>query len=387
VPARHYLMNQPAVPDIDEFTRMVNEVFGRMWLTNFGAAHDEFETCLEDYLGCEHVLPVTNATIGLYAVLRTLGVEGEVITTPFTFPATYHVLMNIPDVTPVFVDVSRETFCITPEAVCAAITPRTSAIMPVHAYGFPCDVEGMRRVADENGLVLVYDAAPCIGVKRDGVHIVNAGDASVLSFHATKGLSTAEGGAIVCRTKELYERCRLFINFGIRNEDEVTLPGLNAKLDEIRSVLGILALRDVEDGIARRRAVVEHYLDFFDANSVEGIHAPRDIFNDPGTSHNYSYFPLVIEPREGFDRDVLYAGLRERGIVARKYYYPTVLDLDLYKGMDIRIMETKTAASLSRNVVCLPVNQHFSKEDADYVINCLASILGKTSTAGMRGTR
>lgn len=368
-------MNQPAVPDIEEFARMVREVFGRKWLTNFGAAHEEFEKRLGDYLECEHVLPVTNATMGLYTVLRALGIEGEVITTPFTFPATYHVLMNIPGVTPVFVDVSPETFCITPETVRVAVTPRTSAILPVHAYGFPCDMKGLQRTADEHDLALVYDAAPCIGVKADGVHIVNAGDASVLSFHATKGLSTAEGGAIVCRAKELYNRCKLFINFGIKNEDEIVLPGLNCKLDEIRSVLGLLALRDVEEGIAKRRAVVEHYLEFFGASAIEGISVPRGIFKDPDVTHNYSYFPVVVEPREGFDRDVLYAGLRERGIVARKYYHPTVLDLPMYKEMDIRIEDTRTAAFLARNVLCLPVNQHYGGEDCVAIIDSIRQAL------------
>ena len=368
-------MNQPYVPGTQEFAGALKEVFARKWLTNFGEAHKAFEEGLRRYLGCEHVLPVTNATMGLFTVLRALDVRGEVITTPVTFPATYPVLMNLPDVTPVFVDVSRKDFCISPEAVRAAITPETAAILPVHAYAFPCDVDKLGEIAEESGVKLVYDAAPAIGVKLRGTSIVSFGDASVLSFHATKGLSTGEGGAIVCRTKELYDRCRFFINFGIRSEEEIDLPGLNAKLDEIRSVMGIFALRDVDKGIAARKAVVERYIEFFRSSASKGIVVPYDVFDSPDIEHGYAYFPVVVEPGEALSRDTLYAKLRERGIIARKYYYPTVLDLPIYEKVSMRVEDVTNAAFLSKNVLCLPVNHYFSDSDCDDLIGHVESCL------------
>jgi dTDP-4-amino-4,6-dideoxygalactose transaminase len=370
-----YLMNQPMAPDVDALIKLIRRAFGRKWLTNFGELHEAFAAALRKRLGVEHVLPVTNATVGIQTALAALGVSGEVITTPFTFPATYHVLMNMRDTTAVFADVSRDDFCLSPEAVEAAVTPGTSAVLAVHAYGFPCDVEGLARVASRHGLALVYDAAASFGVELGGRSILVWGDASVLSFHATKSLSTAEGGAVVSKTPETHDRCRLFVNFGIRNEDVVELPGVNGKLDEIRSALGIVALRDADVGADRRRRVVERYLDWFRAGRPEGIEIPFGVYERADVKHGWSYFPVVVTGAGRLTRDSLYAGLRARGVVARKYYSPTALDLPFYRTLPARFTETPNAAYLSRHVLCLPVNTHYTDGDCDAVLGLLASAL------------
>lgn len=361
-------MNQPSVPDLDEYARLVREAFDARWLTNFGKLHEEFRARLAALFGTPWVLPVTNATVGLFAVLRALDVRGEVITVPFTFPATYNVLFNLPGVTPVFVDVSAQDFCMRPDRAREAVTSRTAAIVPVHAYGFPCDVKALEAVAHDAGVPLVYDAAPAVGSVLDGRSLASFGDASVVSFHATKVLSTAEGGAIVCRTEALWERCRRFVNFGIEDEDTVSLPGINGKLDEIRAALGILGLDVLEPALARRRVVTERYLAYLEGARLPGIEAPRSVYRREGFRSNYAYFPVLVRRAGSLGRDGLYSKLREAGIVARKYYYPTVLDSPALASLPARYEDVSSARELSRSVICLPVNPHFSDADCDAII-------------------
>jgi len=302
-------------------------------------------------------------------------VSGEVITSPFTFPATYHVLMNLPEVTPVFADVSPEDFCLTPRHAAEAVTDRTAAVLATHAYGFPCDVEGLAEVAAEHRLKLVYDAAPAIGCRIRGASLAGFGDAAVLSFHATKALSTGEGGAIVCRDRETYERCRLQVNFGISGEESVELPGLNGKLDELRAAMGLLGLRRLDVELEARRRVVERYLGFFAARALREIDCRPGLYRRPEVRLGHEYFPVVVSPRPGLDRDLLCARLRSRGVIARKYYFPTVLDRSAYRDVPMRIRDCPAAAFLSRNVLCLPVNQHFGAEDCDEIIRILSGCL------------
>ena len=368
-------MNQSAVPDIDEFIAQVKDIFGSKWLTNFGTFHVEFQKELENTLGSRFVLPVTNATFGLFTIMKALEIKGEVITVPFTFPATYHVLFNISEINPVFVDVSMENFCIQPDRIMEAITKKTQAILAVHSYGFPCHVEPLRKIADEFNLHLIFDAAPCFGVKYQERSITNFGDASVLSFHATKVFNTAEGGAIICKSKEIFDRSRLFINFGIRDEETVVGTGLNGKLDEIRSVLGLINLKEVDSVISRRKRVVDHYLSFFKSSHFENIQVNYHLYEDPGITLNYAYFPIVISPTEKMDRDILYRKLKEHGIYARKYYYPTVLDLPLYDQFHARFEDVSNAAFLSKNVLCLPVNPYFDDADCEFITVHLSKIL------------
>jgi len=374
---REYVMNQPLVPELEEFMGRVREIFGARWLTNFGRVEEEFQRALQSRLGAPFVLPVTNATFGLFTVLKALGVKGEVLTVPYTFPATYHTLFHLPETRPVFVDVSPESFCIDPEKAEAAITPATTAILAVHAYGFPCDVERLGRIARDRGLALIYDAAPCFGVRLQGASVTRFGDAAVLSFHGTKVFHTAEGGAIVCRDAELLDRCRLFTNFGIRNEWTVETAGLNGKLDEIRSALGLVNLKRVDEGIRSRERVVRSYLDFFRSLAHESIRVNPHLYEDPDVELNYTYFPIVVAPSARLSRDILYRKLRERRIHSRTYYFPTVLDLPVYERYDFRTGDVSNAAYLSRNVLCLPVNPYFDEEDVAYITGCLADILGK----------
>jgi dTDP-4-amino-4,6-dideoxygalactose transaminase len=362
-----YLMNQPPQPDADRFFRLVRRVLETSWWSNFGELHQEFERALQDYLGCPHVLPVANATFGLMAVLKALDVRGEVITTPLTFPATPHVLFNEAGIVPVFVDVDPGDFCLDPGAVKRAVTPATSAILAVHAYGYPCKVTELERIASDHGLKLIYDAAPAFGVRCQGRSIAAFGDASVFSFHATKVFSTGEGGAIACRSRELYDWCRRFINFGITGEDSIVLPGLNGKMDEFRAALGLAGLERIDAVIGRRREVVSHYLDFFRETRFETITVPHHLYDRPGIDLNFSYLPVVIREHRGLSRDRLYRKLREANIIVRKYYYPTILDLPTYDAQDKRIEPVAHARALASSVLCLPVNPHFDRDDCRFV--------------------
>jgi dTDP-4-amino-4,6-dideoxygalactose transaminase len=368
-------MNQSVVPDIDDLIEKLKEIFGSRWLTNFGEVHAEFQRELEKTLESPHVLPVTNATFGLFAVMKALDIREEVITVPFTFPATYNVLFNMNEIQPVFVDVSRESFCIQPEKVREAVTKNTRAILAVHAYGFPCDIESLKQIADDFRLRLIYDAAPCFGVKIKGESLCHFGDAAVLSFHATKVFNTAEGGAIVCQDNEIYARCRLFINFGIQDEESLATTGMNGKLDEIRSAIGLVNLREVESAVSRRKAVVDRYLAFFRSEQIENIQINHHLYENPDVSLNYAYFPMIVNPTSSMNRDILYSKLKESGIFTRKYYYPTILDHSFYERFHARFEDMTNAAFLSRNVLCLPVNPYFEEKDCQYIIDRLSSLL------------
>ena len=362
-------MNQPPSPDSRQFETLVQQIFDSHWWTNFGAIHQQFESALRDFLGCPYVLPVTNATFGLFTILKALDIRGEVITTPLTFPATPHVLFNTPEIQPVFVDVCPEDFCLSPESVRAAITPRTSAILAVHAYGFPCRAGELETIAAENGLKLIFDAAPAFGVRHEGRSVAEFGDASVFSFHATKAFSTGEGGAIVCRDRKVEQWCRRFINFGITGEDSIELPGLNGKMDEFRAALGLVSLSGFPAVVERRRRVVEFYLRNLERGPIKGLTVPSDVFRDRRNDLNYTYFPVVIQNTGVRTRDRVHESLQEEGIVARKYYFPTVLDLPIYEAFEKRIEAVPIARRLSQDVLCLPVNPLFEEDDCAHVIN------------------
>ncbi len=366
------VMNQPTVPEWDDYAGLLRQIFDAKWMTNFGEMHQRFESALRSRMDVDHVLPVTNATVGLMTVLRALDVQGEVITTPFSFPATHHVLLNCPGVRPVFADISGEDFGLEPDRVREAIGPETGAILAVHALGVPGRVCELEEIARERGIPLIFDAAPCFGVRYRGRDLTSYGDASVLSFHATKVFHTAEGGAIVSSSPDVYERCRTWINFGIQDEDTIVAPGLNGKMDELRCALGLVNLPGVDGAIGKRRRVVEAYLRFFRENRFEGITVPLERYRDPDVELNYSYFPLLVEPGSGRSRDSIAQALRSRGVIARKYYWPTILDHGSFPGPRGKF---PVAGRISGRILCLPVNPHFGEAETGKILDDLEQVL------------
>jgi dTDP-4-amino-4,6-dideoxygalactose transaminase len=292
-----------------------------------------------------------------------------VITTAYSFPATYHVLLNNAQVTPVFADIDSH-FCLDPDAVEARITPRTRAILAVHTYGYPCQVERLAKIAADHNLALIYDAAHAFGVTLGGRGLASYGDAAVLSFHATKVFTTLEGGCVAFRSagSPAMERLRLLRNFGIAGEDDVRLFGLNGKMDEVRAAFGLVSLRSVPDAIAQRRRVVERYLDFFDAVDPAQASICRHVYRDPALGLNYAYLPVLVHPSRTVDRDRVYAALRAAGILARRYFYPTVTTSPLYDGL-YDPQRLRRADYASRNVLCLPVHHEMAAADCDRVID------------------
>jgi len=368
VPPRALAVTRPLLPELDTFLEYVRDIFARRWLTNNGRYVQRLESALAAYLGVSQVAAVTNATVGLDLALRALEVEGEVITTGYSFPATYHVLLQNPRLTPVFVDID-EHFCLDPAAVAEQITPRTRAILAVHTYGYPCAVAELGRLAQHHRLPLIYDAAPAFGVTLDGRGIGAYGDLAVFSFHATKVFTTLEGGCIASgdARPDLLDRLRLLRNFGIKNEEEIVLFGLNGKMDEMRAAFGLAALPLVEAAIARRRWVVEQYLAYFEALEDEQFAICWDLYRRPDLRLNYAYFPLLIHPSSSLDRDVLYAELRRCGIYARRYFYPTVANSPLYQGRFDPAGLRRTDYA-SRHVLCLPVHHEMAAADCAKII-------------------
>lgn len=370
---KEYLMNQPIVPDPELFAALTGEVFSTRFITNHGKFYQELEGKLKDFLECEYIIPVTNATVGLFTALKVLEIRGEVITVLYTFPATFNILFHFAEITPVFVDISPETYCICPESIRRAITEKTAAILPVHAYGFPCDVDAVDEIARQNDLKVIYDASPSFGVRYGNRSIVTFGDISVLSFHATKLFNTGEGGAIVCRSRDLYEKCRRFINHGIIDEDSFEMSGFNGKLDEIRSIMGVLNLQKVPDAIRRRRNVVESYLAFFDEVGSEQIAIPHSVYARPDTLLNYTYFPIIAGSEDV--RDLICEELKKNGIWARKYYYPNPSDMPHDTLPAGRVEAMPNTRHVSRRVLCLPVNPYFSDSDCAYIQETLLRIM------------
>lgn len=360
-------LTSPLLPELKELIPHLQEIFKEAWVTNNGKYLVKLEQELSVYLESPNLAVVTNGTMALDLVLRALEIQGEVITTGYTFPATYHLLFNNPSITPVFADID-ESYCLNPKSVADRITSATKAILAVHAYGYPCDVFALERLAKENGLLLIYDAAPAFGVRLGGKSIARFGDAAVFSFHATKVYTTLEGGCVVSRAKEITDRVRLLRNFGIVNEEEISLYGINAKMDEVRAVIGLLNLKRVEEAIERRKRVVETYLSYFDSLAADDITLWWEAYSNPDLSLNYAYFPILIQPSRRFSRDTVYAAMRAEDIMVRKYYFPSIVDLAIYKGKcdPAALPRTQYAA---RNVLCLPVHHEMSQEDCRKVID------------------
>lgn len=360
-------VTSPLLPSLDEFHGLLEEIWSSKWVTNMGSFHQQLERALCEYLKVPYISLFTNGTLPLLTALQALRITGEVITTPYSFVATTHsIWWN--GCKPVFVDVDERTCNLDPNKIEAAITPRTTAIMPVHCYGTPCDIEAIQTVADKYGLKVIYDAAHAFGVQVNGDSVLNAGDMSTLSFHATKVFNTLEGGALVMHDEQTKKRIDYLKNFGFANEVEVVAPGINSKMDEVRSAYGLLNLKQVDSAIEKRRHVAGIYREAL--RHVPGISFFDDI---PGVHHNYSYFPIFVHSDEyGKSRDDLYFEMRKVGVYGRRYFYPLISTFSTYRALpSASPANLPVASKLADEVICLPMHHELSDDDIHRVLGCI----------------
>lgn len=345
-------VTSPSLPSLERYTELLAEIWASKRLANSGNFHNRLERKLEEHLGVDHVCLFCNGTVALLVALQALGIDGgEVITTPFTFPATTHAL-NWNNVTPVFCDIDPVTFNIDPNRIEELITPQTRAILPVHVFGVPCDVDAIGTIAAKHGLRVIYDAAHAFGVEINGESVLEYGDLSMLSFHATKHFNTGEGGALVARTPEQRKRLEFLKNFGIANEETVIGPGINGKMSELQAAYGLLNLETVELERARRGKISSLYRELL--AGIPGLRFSTDV---PGITHNYTYFPILIdENRYGARRDELRNALKSVNVFARKYFYPLCSDYDCYGHLPSAMPENlPVARQVADQVLCLPI--------------------------------
>ena len=357
----------PLLPNLDEFNELLKEIWDSKWITNNGSFHRQLEKELAKYLKVPYVSLFTNGTLPLITALQALRISGEVITTPYSFVATTHSLWWN-GIKPVFVDIDPSTGNIDPTKIEAAITPKTTAIMPVHVYGKPCDVDAIQAIADKYGLKVIYDAAHAFGVEVNGKSILEAGDMSTLSFHATKVYNTIEGGAMVMHDEKTKKRIDYLKNFGFAGETEVVAPGINSKMDEMRAAYGILNLRQVDDAIEARHQVAIKYREAL--RPVEGITFWDDM---PGVKHNYSYFPIFVDAEKyGMTRDELYFKMKEQNVLGRRYFYPLISEFSTYRGLPSASKENLPQAhKMADSVICLPMHHELNQEDIERILKSI----------------
>lgn len=359
-------VTQPDLPPLEEFMPYLQQIWDSKILTNGGPFHKQLEAELAEYLGVKHISLFTNATIALVTALQSLRISGEVITTPYSFVATAHSLLWN-GIKPVFADIDPNTMNLDPARIEAAITPQTTAIMPVHCYGRPCDVDAIQRIADDYNLKVIYDAAHAFGVKQHGHSILQHGDLSVLSFHATKAFNTFEGGAIIspdARTKQHIDHLK---NFGFVNETTVVATGINGKMSELNAALGLLQLKHVGKAIARRQEIDALYRALL--ADVKGI---RVLTPAADTVANYSYFPILVEPDYPLSRDAIYQQMKDAGINGRRYFYPLISEFPMYRGLpSASAVQLPVAKEMSSKVICLPIYPALSDEDVHRVASMI----------------
>jgi dTDP-4-amino-4,6-dideoxygalactose transaminase len=360
-------VTSPLIPPLEEFIPYLEDIWKRKWLTNNGYYHNRLEEALCKYLGVKHLCLFSNGTLALITALQALRITGEVITTPYSFVATTHSLWWN-GIKPVFVDVDPVWANLDPEKIEAAITPKTTAIMPIHVYGNPCAMDKIQAVADKYGLRVIYDAAHAFGVTLNGNSILTEGDLSILSFHATKTYTTIEGGAIVCPDQKTKERIDYLKNFGFAGETTVVAPGINAKMDEVRAAYGLLSLNYVDDAIEKRYKIAELYRGAL--KDVAGITYLGDM---PNVVHNYSYFPIFVdEEKFCMSRDALYQKMKDANIYGRRYFYPLISKFSTYRGLDSAKPENlQTANIIADRVICLPMHHGISVDDIERIINAI----------------
>ena len=358
-------VTSPLLPDLEEFNGLLQEIWDSKWITNNGSFHRRLEAALCEYLKVPYISLFTNGTLPLLTALQALRITGEVITTPYSFVATTHsIWWN--NCKPVFVDIDPATGNIDPDKIEAAITPQTSAIMPVHVYGQPCDTKRIQEIADKYGLKVIYDAAHAFGVQVNGESVLNAGDMSTLSFHATKVFNTIEGGAMVMHDAEMKKRIDYLKNFGFAGETTVVGPGINSKMDEMRSAYGLLNLKQVDSAIEARHTVAIRYRDAL--RDVPGITFFDDI---PGVRHNYAYFPIFVDPEKyGMTRDELYFKMKDNGVLGRRYFYPLISSFSTYSGLPSAAPENLPQAhKMADSVICLPMHHELKERDSNLILS------------------
>lgn len=360
-------VTSPLLPDLEQFNELLKQIWDSHWITNNGSFHKKLEAALCEYLKVPYISLFTNGTLPLITALQALRITGEVITTPYSFVATTHALWWN-GIKPVFVDIDPKTGNLDPNKIEAAITPKTTAIMPVHVYGNPCDVKAIKEIADKYGLKVIYDAAHAFGVEVDGENILNAGDLSTLSFHATKVYNTIEGGAMVMHDEQTKKRIDYLKNFGFAGETEVVAPGINSKMDEMRSAYGLLNLQQVDTAIEARHKVALRYREAL--KEVDGISFWEDI---PGVRHNYAYFPIFVDAKKyGMTRDELYFKMKAQNVLGRRYFYPLISEFSTYRGLDSSNPDNlPVATKMANEVICLPMHHALSDEDIKRIVDCI----------------
>jgi dTDP-4-amino-4,6-dideoxygalactose transaminase len=364
-------VTQPFLPPLEEFLPFLERIWETKIVTNGGPYHCELERALCEYLGVEHISLFSNGTLALITALQAMKITGEVITTPFSFVATTHAL-HWNGIRPVFVDIDPVTMNIDPRKIEAAITPQTTAILPVHVYGNPCEVEAIERIADTYGLRVLYDAAHAFDVKKHGRSILEFGDMSVLSFHGTKIFNTFEGGAIVCRDAKTKQRIDHLKNFGFVDEVTVVAPGINGKMNEIQAAFGLLQLRHIGDIKSARARIAERYR--AGLKNIAGIRLPEAVAH---CTSNHSYYPIRVTGEFRMIRDELYEEMRRNGIWARRYFYPLISEFPTYRGLPSAAAANLPAATeASREVLCLPIYPALDVRDQERVIDIVLNAAG-----------
>ena len=360
-------VTSPLLPDFELFQDLLREIWDSKWVTNNSRFHKQLESALCDYLKVPHISLFTNGTLPLITALQALRISGEVITTPYSFVATTHALWWN-GIKPVFVDIDPSNCGLDPEKIESAITSRTTAIMPVHCYGKPCDMERIQAIAQKYGLKVIYDAAHAFGVEVNGESVLKQGDLSTLSFHATKVYNTMEGGALVMQDAETKKRIDYLKNFGFAGETKVVAPGINGKMDELRAAYGLLNLKQVDEAIEKRHRVAIKYREAL--RDVKGIRYFDDM---PGVKHNYGYFPVFINAEEyGMTRDELYFKMKENGVYGRRYFYPLISSFSTYRGLESARPENLTnAIKIANEVICLPMHHELTENDINRILNCV----------------
>ncbi|RUS02455.1 DegT/DnrJ/EryC1/StrS family aminotransferase [Pectobacterium polaris] len=359
-------VTSPLLPPLEEFTPYLEEIWQNKWLTNGGPFHQRLEQALADYLGVRYISLFSNGTLALLTALQTLRITGEVITTPYSFVATSHSLLWN-GLKPVFVDIDPVTCGLDPEKVEMAITPSTSAILPVHCYGIPADVESIQRIADNYGLKVIYDAAHAFGVKQDGTSILHQGDLSILSFHATKVFNTIEGGAIICQDAKTKKRIDYLKNFGFSDEVTVVAPGINGKMNEVQAAFGLLQLQYIDGALSRRQKIYQRYHDAL--NNIPGI---RLLKVPDSITWNYAYCPIFIDESFPCSRDELYSLMKDKGILTRRYFYPLISSFPMYRGFDsANPANLPLAQSVAEAVLCLPIHPDLQEDEQNLVIDII----------------